>query len=89
MFGSSPAFPLDDAFNYTLGASYRLDDRDSFGAYYDERERLTSSAAPLREVTAFWSHRIDRAWKAQAYVLKGLANGSPDWGAGLSAAYSF
>ena len=89
MFGSTPAFPLDDVFSYTLGASYRLDDRDSLGAYYDERERVTSSAAPLREVTAFWSHRIDRAWKAQAYVLKGLANGSPDWGAGLSAAYSF
>jgi outer membrane putative beta-barrel porin/alpha-amylase len=89
MFGSTPTFPLDDVFNYTLGASYRVDERDSVGAYYDERERVTSSAAPLRELTAFWSRRLDRAWKAQAYVLKGFANGSPDWGAGLSAAYSF
>jgi hypothetical protein len=25
----------------------------------------------------------------QAYVLRGFARGSPDWGAGVSAAYAF
>jgi hypothetical protein len=43
----------------------------------------------LSELMLFWSRQLDRAWKAQVYFLVGLADGSPDWGAGLSAAYSF
>jgi hypothetical protein len=89
MFGSTPAFPLEDVFNYTLGASYRLDERDTVGASYDERERVAPGAAPQREITGFYSRRLERGWRAQLYFLLGLADGSPDWGAGLSAAYPF
>lgn len=89
IFGTSPAFPLDDVFNYTLGASYRLDQRDSVGLSYDERERLTPAAAPQRELTAFWSRRLHTGWRAQLYCLLGLADGSPDFGAGVSVAYAF
>jgi hypothetical protein len=89
MFGSTPAFPLDDVFNYTVGVSYRVDDRDSAGLSYDERERVTPTAAPQRELTAFWSRRIEGGWRAQLYFLIGLAKGSPDLGLGASAAYAF
>jgi hypothetical protein len=88
-FGSSSAFRLDDVFNATLGASYRIDPRDSVGLIYDEREAVSSAASELSELMLFWSRQLDRAWKAQVYFLVGLADGSPDWGAGLSAAYSF
>jgi hypothetical protein len=88
-FGTSRLFNVDNAFNYTLGASYRLDERDSVGLAYDERERLSSAAAPLQEFTAFFSRRIRRGWHAQLYFLVGFAEGSPDWGTGLSAAYPF
>ena len=89
LLGSTPAFPLNDVVSFSLGASYRLDERDSAGASYEEREAAASSAAPQREITAFYSRRIERGWRAQVYFLLGLADGSPDWGAGLSAAYSF
>jgi len=89
VFGSSAEFPLDNALNFTLGASYRIDARDSAGLSYDERERLTRFSAPLRELTAFWSRRLAKAWKAQLYFVKGLADGSPDWGVGASAAYAY
>jgi hypothetical protein len=88
-FGSSAAFPLDDVFNYTLGASYRLGPQDTVGLFYDEREALTRTASGLSEVMLFWTHQLDRAWKTQAYFLVGLEDGSPDWGAGLSLAYAF
>lgn len=88
-FGASTTLRLSDAFNYTLGASYRLDERDSVGVSYDERERLASGAPPQEEITVFFSRRIERGWRAQAYVLIGFADGSPDWGAGLSASYPF
>jgi len=88
-FGASSLFNTDNAFSYSLGASYRLDPRDSVGLVYDEREPITHGAPRLEELTAFYSRRIARGWRAQAYFLVGLADGSPDWGAGLSAAYPF
>lgn len=89
MLGSSASIPLDNVWSWSVGGSYRIDARDSAGLTYDARERVSPSASPQSELTAFWSRRLDRAWKAQVSVLKGFANGSPDWGAGLSAAYSF
>lgn len=89
MLGSSPHIPLDNVWSWSLGGSYRIDQRDSAGLTYDARERVSPGASPQSELTAFWARRLDRAWKAQVYVLKGFADGSPDWGAGLSVAYSF
>jgi hypothetical protein len=89
MLGSSRALPLRDVFNATLGASYRIDERDSAGIAYDERDAVARGAPELSELTLFWSRRLDRGWKAQLYLLIGMENGSPDWGTGLSAAYSF
>lgn len=88
-FGVSTKFAISDVFNYTLGASYRLDERDSVGVSFDERDRLASGAAPQKEITVFFSRRIERGWRAQVYFLRGFADGSPDWGAGLSAARPF
>jgi hypothetical protein len=89
ILGSSAFIQLDDVFSWSLGGSYRIDTRDSAGLAYDARERVSASASPISELTAFWSRRLDRAWKAQVYVLKGFADGSPDWGAGLSATHAF
>jgi hypothetical protein len=89
IFGDSPAFPLRNVFNVTLGASQRLDERDSVGFAYDGRDPVARGAAELSEITLFWSRRIDRAWRSHAYFLFGLEDGSPDWGAGLSLAYTF
>lgn len=89
MLGSSAFIPLNDVWSWSLGGSYRLDARDSTGLAYDARERVAPSASPIGELTAFWSRRLDQAWKAQVYVLKGFEDGSPDWGAGLSVTHAF
>jgi hypothetical protein len=89
IFGSSPFVQLENVLYASLGASYRLEQGDSAGVVLDARQAGTPAPAPQRELTAFWSHPIDRAWKSQAYLLKGFANGSPDWGAGVSVAYAF
>ena len=86
----SPSFiDLNNVLNVNLGASYKLDERDSSGLSFDARERACSSCSPQEELMAFLIRKLDRQWKAQAYVLKGFSNGSPDWGLGLSAAYAF
>ncbi len=87
--GSSNFIQLEDVWSYSLGASYRMDERNSVGLSYDWRDRVSPGASELSELTAFWGHQLDRVWKTQAYVLKGFSDGSPDWGAGLSVVRSF
>lgn len=87
--GSSPFLPLNDVWSLNLGVSHRLDARDSVGLSFDGRERVSASSSPLRELSVFFLRKLDRRWSAQAYFLKGFADGSPDWGLGASAAYAF
>ena len=89
ILGDSPSLPLENAWSANLGASYKLDERDSVGAMLEGRQRVVAGGAPQRELVGFFTRRLDRAWKAQAYALIGLADGSPDWGLGASLARPF
>ncbi|MCD6043951.1 MAG: transporter [Burkholderiales bacterium] len=89
VLGDSPGFPLDNAWSATVGASYKINERDNAGVSLDGRQRVAPGLSPQRELVAFFIRKLDRAWKAQAYGLVGLADGSPDWGAGLSLARPF
>jgi hypothetical protein len=89
ILGDAPGLPLDNVWSATLGASYKLDERDSAGVSLDGRQRVAPGASPQRELTGFFVRKLDRFWKAQMYALIGLADGSPDWGAGLTLARPF
>lgn len=86
ILGDAPGLPLDNVWSANVGATYKLDDRDSLGAMLEGRDRVAPGASRQRELTGFWLRRLDGRWKAQLYALIGLADGSPDWGAGLSLA---
>lgn len=89
IFGSTPVSPLQNVFNYTLGGSLRLNERDSAGLSYDEREPVVAGGPWQRELTLFGSRRFEGGWRAQSYFLLGLAKGSPDWGLGITLARAF
>jgi hypothetical protein len=89
IFGSSSFVSIDDAMNYTLGATYRLNARDSVGLSLDGRERLSAASAEQRELVGYWTRRLGGPWRTQAYFLVGMADGSPDWGLGATALYAF
>jgi hypothetical protein len=88
-FGHSPIAQFHNVVNFGLGASHRTDTDDVFGITFDARQAGSPAPAALRELSGFWTHPIDRSWRMQVYALKGFASGSPDWGAGLNAAYAF
>ena len=88
-FGNSPVAQLQNVANFGVGASHRLDGDDVLGIAFDARQAGSPAPAALRELSAFWTHPIDRNWRLQLFALKGFATGSPDWGAGLNAAYAF
>jgi hypothetical protein len=89
LFGDSPITQFENVGNFGVGAMHRTDEGDQIGLAFDARQGGVPAPAPLRELTGFWTHKIDRNWRTQAYLLKGFARGSPDWGAGFSTAYAF
>jgi len=86
ILGDAPGQPLNNVWSANVGASYKIDQRDSWGASLDTRQRVAPGAGAQREVTGFVQRKLDNLWKAQAYALIGLADGSPDWGFGLTLA---
>jgi len=89
IFGDPPGFQLDNGFYWSLGASWKLPPRESVGLSLDGRQAVAPGSGDQRELTAFWSRALEGAWKAQAYFLVGLADGSPDWGGGVTLARPF
>ena len=88
-FGSSSIAQFQNVANFGISASHRLDGDDLLGMAFDARQAGSPAPVALRELSAFWTHPFDRNWRMQLYALKGFAGGSPDWGAGLNAAYAF
>jgi hypothetical protein len=86
VMGDSPDLPLENAWSANLGATYRLDARDSVGALLEGRQRVAPGGSRTRELMGFWTHSLEGTWRSQLYGLIGLADGSPDWGFGLSLA---
>jgi hypothetical protein len=89
IMGDAPGLPLENAWSANIGATVKLDERDSAGAMLEGRQRVAPGGARQRDLLGFYTRMLDKLWKAQAYALIGLADGSPDWGAGLSLARPF
>lgn len=89
VLGSSADIPLNNVWNAGFGSSYKLTDKDSAGVAYDYRQKASDTGFAQSEFTAYVVHKFDKSWKAQAYLLKGFSDGSPDWGAGASMGYAF
>ena len=72
-----------------VGASYRVSQPTSIGFVYDWRNRIVQGGARVSELTAYVSRKFSADWKLQVYGVRGFADGSPDFGGGLTLAYSF
>jgi hypothetical protein len=59
------------------------------GAVYDWREAASSVAEDRSEITGFYSVAAGERSQLLFYGIKGVGEGSPDWGAGLSLSMGF
>lgn len=66
----------------------RTEAADSAGIAFGCRER-PFSGQNRREVTACFRHSVDRSWKAQTYLSRGIVEGTQTWGGGMSIAYDY
>jgi len=89
VYGDPSFGTLDNVFYGSLGGAYRLSPATSAGVIYDYRPKITDTGSEISEALAFVSHKLSEQWKAQAYLVKGFSDGSPDYGGGLMLGYSF
>ncbi|MFZ5656036.1 MAG: transporter [Pseudomonadota bacterium] len=81
--GESDYIDVDAVANANVGASWKTG-VGSVGLMYDWREAATAEAEERSEVTGFFSLPAGETNRVQLYATKGLSDGSPDWGAGVS-----
>lgn len=89
MNGDPPGVEMRNVFYGSLSGSYDFTAQTSAGLALDQRQRASPTGALHRKLTASVSHNITKTWKAQAYAVKGFANGSADWGGGATVTYAF
>ena len=85
-FGDTTAF---GGLGYTWLGDSDFIDVDSvisgnLGVMYDYRQPASADSDDRSEFTGFYSVPTSEQSKVQLYATKGLADGSPDWGAGVS-----
>ena len=88
VLGDSDYIEVDSVINGNVGVSHKLGD-DSIGVMYDYRQPTSDDADDRSEVTGFYSFPTSDTSKMQLYATKGLTDGSPEWGAGLSFSAGF
>lgn len=88
-YGDPPGIDLRNVFYGAIGVSRRFSPETSGGIAYDYRPSIVPGGGKISELTAFWSHRLSPRLKLQPYALVGLADASPDFGAGVQVAYLY
>ena len=81
--GDSDFIDVDSVISGNLGVSQKVG-VGSLGLMYDYRQPASDTSDDRSEVTGFYTFPTTDTTKMQVYATKGLSNGSPDWGAGLS-----
>ena len=66
-----------------LGASQKLSDTSSAGVMLSVAKSAFAAGSNLRDVTVYASQKVSKSLKLQASLLKGFADGSPDYGGGV------
>lgn len=87
--GDSSELDLRNVWFATLGAAFKFTDYTSVDLSYDWSQAASRDGSPIGEVTLGVSHWLGDHWKLSAYVLKGVTDGSPDWGGGATIGYAF
>jgi len=87
--GDPDGINLNNVWFGSFGLSCRLNYTTSAGVMADYRQASINSSEPLRETTAFLSHKINPNYKLQSYITHGYSESSTDWGGGVMLAYTF
>jgi hypothetical protein len=86
-FGSPRGVKLKPVTFVSIGGAYRFADKSRIGlTTYVSTPSLSGTRAPV-DVTAHYSFAPSKSVQLRAYLLKGLSQGSPNHGFGLSVSF--
>ncbi|WP_372522645.1 hypothetical protein [Sulfuricaulis sp.] len=84
IFGDPPGTDYKNVFYGSIGFSHKLDAALAAGLVLDAQQAALSGGSGQSELTLFLNNKIDKKTRLTGYFLKGFANGSPDWGLGVT-----
>lgn len=87
--GDPPGFSYRNVVSASTGASYRITDAVSVSTTVSFRQSVRAGAPDQLDVSPGVGLKLGENQKVNAYLLFGLADGSPDFGGGVSYTYSF
>jgi len=87
IYGSPAGYTLNNILYGSLGGSYKFDQETNGGMMLSLGQKTTTTGSSHIEAIFFVSHKLDKTWKAQGYVLKGFTNSVPNLGVGATIAY--
>lgn len=87
VYGDTLNINYENVFYYSLGANYPFNKEIGAGVVFDYREASTTNGFERKELTAYINKKLDNKKKLLGYIVRGLSNGSPDWGLGISLSY--
>lgn len=83
IYGDPSGVDLDDTAFTSLGSDYSFTPATRAGLIYDYRESAIPGGDALHELTLFVAFAASSSISLQPYLLGGLSDSSPDWGAGV------
>jgi hypothetical protein len=84
ILGDPPGTDYNNVFYGSIGFSHKLDAVLAAGLSLDAQQAALSGGSRQSEITLFLNNKLDKKTKLTGYFLKGIANGSPDWGLGVT-----
>jgi hypothetical protein len=87
--GSPAGAQLANVVYAEVGGAIKISDGLRAGALLDVSQAPSPVSGAQREITAYLTQKLAERWKLQVYGVRGLANGSPDWGGGAMATFMF
>lgn len=87
--GSSDLYALKDFFSYEAGVNWQMTDRFLSNAALLGATKPVEGASDLLEARLKLAYRLSAKSHFEGYLAAGLTDGSPDFGAGVAAFYSF
>lgn len=82
--GDPPGTDYKNVFYGSIGFSHKLDAARSAGLTFDAQQAALSGGSGQSELSLFLNNKLDKKTRLTGYFLKGFANGSPDWGLGVT-----
>jgi hypothetical protein len=86
--GDPPGVNYDNTLYGTLGVSNKVGTTTTLGLALDAQEAPLDGAASALELSLFLISQADAKTRVTGYVIKGLRDGSPDWGVGVLLKFS-